>query len=240
MILRVTKAIDSENDSGDISKDGRRARGDQARANILKHSIRLAALNGLEGVSFGQLATEAGVAKANIAILFGNKESLQIATLERAARAYEVAIMAPAALLPSPLMKLRALVGGWFHFIEHKTLPGGCFMNAVSSEYRARTGRVRDWIVDYRAANRTQFRNLIEEAILKGELRADTDADHLVFGLMAAQAFANSAELLGDHDEFDRARNASLSLIDAALAPHQSPQSGREKKRTVGSRKTER
>ena len=197
--------------------DGRRARGDKARAGILAQSIKLAATEGLEGVTIGRLATAAGVGKANISVLFGSKEELQLATLERAAQAYQSAVIAPSECHATPLEKLKALVEGWFHFIENKTLPGGCFMSAIASEYRARPGRIQDWVNDYRAGTRSQFRRLIVEAKDAGELLLTVDEDQLAFELFAAQGFANAAELLGNHDEFERSREGSLRSINSAM-----------------------
>lgn len=197
--------------------DGRRARGDKARAGILAQSIKLAATEGLEGVTIGRLATAAGVGKANISVLFGSKEELQLATLERAAQAYQSAVIAPSECHATPLEKLKALVEGWFHFIENKTLPGGCFMSAIASEYRARPGRIQDWVNDYRAGTRSQFRRLIVEAKDAGELLPTVDEDQLAFELFAAQGFANAAELLGNHDEFQRSRDGSMRSISSAM-----------------------
>ena len=208
--------------------DGRRLRGDKARTSILAQSIRLASTEGLEGVTIGRLATAAGVGKANITVLFGNKEELQLATLERAAEAYESAVVSPSQCHSTPLEKLKALVEGWFHFIENKTLPGGCFMSAIASEYRARPGRIQDWINEYRAGTRSLFRRLIVEAKDAGELLATVDEDQMAFELFAAQGFANAAELLGNHNEFERSRDGSLRAINSAMTAKAKRQASRK------------
>ena len=41
----------------------------------------------------------------------------------------------------TPLARLRALMNGWFDFVETRQLPGGCVITAASSEYRARPDR---------------------------------------------------------------------------------------------------
>nr|WP_152527995.1 hypothetical protein [Sphingobium lactosutens] len=99
-----------------------------------------------------------------------------------------------------------ALVDGWFRFVEQRTLPGGCFINAASSKYRARPGRIRDQINEHRAATRERFRKLIREAVEAGELRPEVEADQLVFELVACQAAANVAALMNDRNEFVWAR----------------------------------
>ncbi len=63
--------------------DGRRARGERARAQVLEHATAIASTDGLEGLTIGRVATDAGVGKGNIQVLFGDKETLQPAQAER-------------------------------------------------------------------------------------------------------------------------------------------------------------
>ncbi len=196
--------------------DGRRQRGDRARAQILDQAIAIASTDGLDGLSIGRVAGQAGVAKGNIQVLFGDKEALQIATLEHAIAFYRRLVVTPAMALATPAARLRALVAGWFDYVARRDLPGGCLINAVSSEYRARPGRIRDWLADRRAATRRDFGALIREAQAAGEYRGDLDVDQFVFDLAAYQAVANVAALMDDHDDFARARASSLSRLDAA------------------------
>src|SRR5215475_11993564 len=127
--------------------------------------------------------------RGNIQVLFGDKEALQLATLEEAVNLYDAAVVVPAMNKKSPLAKLLALVDGWFKFVERRALPGGYFMNAVSNEYR----RVRDQIGKHRSTIRSRLRKLIVEAKEAGELRADVDVEQLMFDLIASEAAANVA-----------------------------------------------
>jgi len=197
--------------------NGRRLRGERARAEILIRSARIASIDGLEGLSIGRVAAEAGVGKGNIQVLFGDKESLQLATLEKAVDLFQSTVIFPAMNKKTPLAKLLALIEGWFDFVEKRTLPGGCFINAVSSEYRARPGRIHDRVVEHRVATRDRYRRLITEAKSAGELRADLDVKQLVFDLVASEAVANVAALMEDNDEFQRARSTSLGRIKESM-----------------------
>jgi AcrR family transcriptional regulator len=193
--------------------NGRRLRGERARAQILTRSAWIASTDGLEGLSIGRVAAEAGVGKGNIQALFGDKETLQFATLEKAVELFHATVIFPAMDKKTPLAKLLALVEGWFEFVQNRTLPGGCFVNAVSNEFRARPGRIRERIMEHRVATRDRYRKLITEAKMAGELRADLDVEQLVFDLVANEAVANVAALLEDTQEFDRARSTSLNRI---------------------------
>jgi len=197
--------------------DGRRLRGERARAEILLRSTRIASIDGLEGLSIGRVAAEAGVGKGNIQVLFGDKESLQLATLEKAVELFQSTVIFPAMNKKTPLAKLLALIEGWFEFVERRTLPGGCFINAVSSEYRARPGRIHDRVVEHRVATRDRYRRLITDAKSAGELSTDLDVEQLVFDLVASEAVANIAALMDDNDEFQRARSTSLGRIKDSM-----------------------
>jgi AcrR family transcriptional regulator len=200
------------------SRDGRRVRGDRARAQILTHSTAIASIEGLDGLTIGRLAAEASVGKGNIQVLFGDKESLQLATLQSAVDLYRAAVIEPALTQPSPLRQLQALVEGWFGFVEERTLPGGCFINATSNEYRARPGRIRDQVKQHRFEARSRLKGLIVEAKKLGELRSDVDEAQFSFELLAFQAAANVAALMGDEEEFSLAREASQQRLAAARA----------------------
>ncbi|QDC03312.1 TetR/AcrR family transcriptional regulator [Mesorhizobium sp. 8] len=199
-----------------IGVDRRRLRGERARASILEHAIAIASTDGLEGLSIGRVAADAGVAKGNIQVLFGDKESLQLATLENAVELYQRVVLDPAMALATPAVRLEAVITAWFDFVEKRVLPGGCFLNAISSEYRARPGRIRDRINEHRAAIRDRFATLLRLGQEAGEFRKELDIDQLVFELVAFQAAANVAALMGDTDEFTLARSASLNRIRGA------------------------
>lgn len=199
-----------------VGVDRRRLRGERARASILEHAIAIASTDGLEGLSIGRVAADAGVAKGNIQVLFGDKESLQLATIENAVELYQRVVLDPAMALATPAVRLEALVTAWFDFVEKRVLPGGCFLNAISSEYRARPGRIRDRINEHRAAIRDRFATLLRLGQEAGEFRKELDIDQLVFELVAFQAAANVAALMGDTDEFTLARSVSLNRIRGA------------------------
>jgi AcrR family transcriptional regulator len=204
--------------AGSVQTDGRRLRGERSRARILDQSTRLASVEGLERLTFGRVAEEAGVGKANIQVLFGDRENLQMATLESALRLYQERVIEPAMRKRSPLARLRALVEGWYAFVRERQLPGGCFITAASSEFRARPGVLRDRINAGRAAKRENLRALIDAAREAGELRPDVDAGQLVFDLVACEAVANVAALMDDTREFELARRTALRRIAQAKA----------------------
>lgn len=196
--------------------DRRRQRGAKSRQKVLEHAAAIASVDGLEGLTIGRLAAEAGVGKGNIQVLFGDKEALQLATIDWVSSVYTAAIAGPAvAEETSPLARLTAMVRRWFDFVERRELPGGCFMNAVSSEFRARPGRIRDRLAKQRAEKRDRYVAAIRSASEAGEIDPDVDAEQVAFELLAFQALANVAVTIGDDQEFERARRTSFDRLEA-------------------------
>lgn len=196
--------------------DGRRLRGERARARVLDEAVKLLSVEGLGGLTFGQVAEKAETGKSNLQVLFGDKENLQLAALAHAIALYHVQVVEPAMRKRTPLARLRALMNGWFDFVETRQLPGGCVITAVSSEYRARPGPLRDAIQQYRQAVRTRLYGLIRDAKAQDQITAETDEPKLVMDLLAYQAFANVAALMDDKAEFGRAKTAVAELLAKA------------------------
>lgn len=196
--------------------DGRRLRGDRARSQVLSHAVGMLSTEGLEGLTFGRVAEQAGTGKSNLQVLFGDREHLQRAALAHAIALYRKQVVEPAMRKRTPLARLRALISGWYDFVATRQLPGGCVITAVSSEYRARPGPLRDEIRCYREEVRVRLREQIREAKAQGQLAADTDEVQLVVDLLAYQAFANVAALMDDEAEFACARASALGRIKTA------------------------
>jgi len=80
--------------------DRRLLRGAQSRQAIVRHAVDVASLEGLDGLSFGRLATDLGVSKGGIQTLFGTKENLQVAVIECAREEFGEAVTRPAGAQP--------------------------------------------------------------------------------------------------------------------------------------------
>ncbi|MGH6956442.1 MAG: TetR/AcrR family transcriptional regulator [Caulobacteraceae bacterium] len=160
--------------------DGRRRRGDRARSAILGRAIQIASTEGIEGLTLGRLAADLGIGKANISVLFGDKETLKLKTLDAAVDVFIETVVRPHATIGSPLGRLRAWCGAWFDYVEARVLPGGCMLHAASSEYRARPGVMQDRVRQHRDAWRRLLTGAAREALAARELR-QADAEQLVF-----------------------------------------------------------
>ncbi|WP_243754239.1 TetR/AcrR family transcriptional regulator [Labedaea rhizosphaerae] len=192
-----------------MSEDRRLLRGAQSRQAIVRHGVDLASLEGLDGLSFGRLATDLGISKSGIQTLFGTKEQLQLAVAEAARAAFETAVITPTGHHPHGAVRLRALVEKWLVYAEEPLFPGGCFWAANLPVFDSRPGPVRDALAqhqrDWRLLLATQLRHAGSSA----------DAELTAFQLDAVLMAANTALRLDDNSAVRRVHR----IVDTLLAP---------------------
>ena len=169
-----------------------RADGERTRRAILREAVSLATVDGLEGLTIGNLADALGMSKSGLYAHFGSKQELQLATVEEADRIFTDEVVSPAVTAPAGAGQLRALCEAFFQHLERRTFPGGCFFAGATLEMSTRPGPVRERIARFQAEFGGLIRRFAAEAITRGELPADEDADLLAFEvggvLLAADA----------------------------------------------------
>jgi AcrR family transcriptional regulator len=196
--------------------DGRLVRGDQTRRAVLRASVDIASVDGLEGLSIGRLATELGISKSGLFAHFGSKEELQLATIRAARRIYADNVVTPAFEVEPGLGRVWALSLHWLEYSRLRVFPGGCFFQKVSHEYAARPGAVRDAL----AAVHREWMELIESTIREAVEREQLAADpkQLAFDLDAYFESANLASiLLADESVYAQARQAVQARLVSAV-----------------------
>ncbi len=99
-----------------------RADGAQTRSTILRAAAALATVNGLEGLSIGNLASALGMSKSGLHAHFGSKQELQLATVEEAARIFAEEVVQPALAAPPGLAQLAAVCEAFFAHLERRTV----------------------------------------------------------------------------------------------------------------------
>ncbi|MEV7178788.1 TetR/AcrR family transcriptional regulator [Kitasatospora sp. NPDC093679] len=199
--------------------DGRVQRGNETRRAVLGRAVEVASVEGLEALSIGRLATDLGLSKSGVFASFGSKEELQLAAVRAAQRIFRDAVVVPVEDLPPGLGALRALCDSWLAYSRRRVFPGGCFFYAVSAEFDARPGPVRDALAAAGRAWEEHLTDLARAAREAGELRADTDLDLLVFGLIGMLEAANAQSLLyGDERRYDLAAAGVLALLRGAAS----------------------
>src|ERR1700694_5970037 len=145
----------------------------QSRAQVIDIAVRRASVDGLDGLTIGRLADEAAMSKSGLFGLFGDKEQLQLATLEAGVELFRREVLDAALEVEPGRARLLTLCERWLAFHERETLPGGCFMTTVMVEFDERSGGLK------RAASRSMRRwlDLLEReaalAIERGELTTE-------------------------------------------------------------------
>lgn len=201
--------------------EGRPARrtrvdGERTKKLILETSVRLATIEGLDGLSIGKLATATDVSKSGVYAHFDSKEDLQLATVDTARELFIAEVVLPALTLEG-LERLQALCESFLSYVENRTLPGGCFFAAAAAELGGRPGPLKERV----AANQRDWMRVLteaaDEAVRTGQLRADTDVPVLAFELNALVIAANTAFILHDDPAIiSRARSAVDRVLSAA------------------------
>jgi AcrR family transcriptional regulator len=152
-------------------------------AAILDTALAMAAAEGLESLTIGEVAKRLGLSKSGVFSRVGSREALQKAVLEEYDRRFLQDVFVPAMREPRGLPRLNAIVRLWLkrtHDVEART---GCIYSAASFELDDREGPLRDQLMDGIRRWRAALKRTVIQAIDAGHLRPDTDAEQLVFEL---------------------------------------------------------
>lgn len=191
-----------------------RADGQRSRDAILDTAARLATVEGLEGLSIGNLARHTGMSKSGLYAHFTSKEELQLATIDRGAEIFFAEVLAPAHQQGEGLALLWALCDEFLSHLERGVFPGGCFFASLSSEFDTRPGRVKerlagvleDWMGELVAA--------AGQAIERGELDPGTEPEQVGFELDALLFMGHATYIMyGDPALLGRARRGIERLL---------------------------
>jgi AcrR family transcriptional regulator len=175
-----------------------RSDGERSRQTILRAAANLATVDGLEGISIGNLATHIGMSKSGLYAHFGSKEELQLATVETARGILDAEVVEPAAAIADPLERIRALLDRFLCYVERRVFHGGCFFAAVEPEFGTRPGAVRDKIRAAQQEWRRDLEQLIRDAQAVGSIDATEDPAELAFELDAYLLMGNTGFILHD------------------------------------------
>jgi AcrR family transcriptional regulator len=192
-------------------------KGEQTRQAILDEAFSLASCIGIGALSIGMLAERAKMSKSGLFAHFGSKEELQLAVLREAQQRFADVVLRPAFRQPRGLARLRAIINNWLDWTRVANLPGGCVINAAAAEFDDQPGPLREEVKNSLLALRRTLVETVAKAVAVGELRADTDAEQLVFELEGIyQVTQQSRRLLDDPDADRRA----LAAFDRLVRDH--------------------
>jgi AcrR family transcriptional regulator len=160
-----------------------RAAGKGTRQAILNMAVSLATVDGLEGLSIGNLARAVGMSKSGLYAHFGSKEELQLAAVDEARRIFESEVIEPALQARPGVGQLVAVCEAFFQHLQRRTFPGGCFFAAAALEMGTRPGAVKERVARFQSDFVALIRQFAATAVELGELPANEDPVQLAFEL---------------------------------------------------------
>ncbi len=160
-----------------------RADGERTRGAILHTAVSLATVDGLEGLSIGNLAAAIGMSNSGLYAHFGSKQELQLASVEEAGRIFTDEVVRPALAAPAGLAQLGAVCEAFFEHLQRRTFPGGCFFAGAVLEMGTRPGPVKEAVADFQAGFVGLLRGFAATAIEQNELPPGDDPGRLAFEL---------------------------------------------------------
>lgn len=183
-------------------------------AAILDTALGMAASDGLDSLTIGEVAKRLGLSKSGVFSRVGSREALQIAVIDEYDRRFLQDVFVPAMREPRGLPRLNAIMRLWLQRARDVEIRTGCLYCAGAFEFDDRQGPLRDLLLDHVMRWRSALKRTVIQAIDAGHLRPDTDADQLVFemdGLFVA--LMREARFLRDPRAADRCWFAYERLI---------------------------
>jgi AcrR family transcriptional regulator len=198
-----------------------RADGERTRDAILREAVSLATVDGLEGLSIGNLADGLRMSKSGVYAHFGSKEQLQLATVDEAERIFRAEVIEPALAAAPGLGQLLVVCDAYFDHLARRTFPGGCFFAGAVLEMGTRPGPVKERIAAFQSSFTALIRMFVVAAMEQHELPADEDPDALTFELNGITLAANSTFVLRDDPRvLDMPRNLVRRRLGVPAMEH--------------------
>lgn len=198
------------------------SKGERTRKEIIDKAFVLAGDFGLEALSLGALAAEAGLSKSGLFAHFKSKEALQLDVIEEVRLRFVETVIRTALAKPRGEPRVRAFFDGYLDWIKNSLPNGGCIYMALSHEYDDRPGPVRDKLVANQLDYYDTLARIVQTAIDSGDFRADLDPQKFVFDFVGIKmAYQHRSKFLEIEKTYEYARDAFESLIERSRAhPH--------------------
>jgi len=204
-------------------------KGEMTRAAILDVAITLASRDGLEGLTIGLLAEKMNMSKSGVFAHFGSREDLQIEVVKLYHRQFEQEVFYPSIKEARGLPRLEAMFGRWIRQVTIE-IASGCIYISGAVEYDDRPGEIREQLVTMVRTWQEALHRCTLQAIEAGHLRADTDADQLVYEMYGLiLGLHHDARFLKKAGSVERAQKGFDRLIDSYRDPASLPASAAKK-----------
>ena len=189
-------------------------KGELTRAAILDVALDLASRDGLEGLTIGLLADKMNMSKSGVFAHFGSREDLQLEVLKLYHHRFEQEVFFPSVREARGLARLKAMFSRWIARVSIE-IASGCIYISGAVEYDDRPGPIREELVSMVQAWQGALLRCVQQAVEIGDLKADTDADQLVYEMYGMiLALHHDARFLRMPGSVERARIGFERLIE--------------------------
>ena len=189
-------------------------KGELTRAAILDVALDLASRDGLEGLTIGLLADKMNMSKSGVFAHFGSREDLQLEVLKLYHHRFEQEVFFPSMKEQRGLARLKSMYARWIKRVSVE-IASGCIYISGAVEYDDRAGPIREELVSMVRAWQGALLRCVEQSIENGDLKADTDAQQLVYEMYGLiLALHHDARFLRMPGSVDRARIGFERLIE--------------------------
>jgi len=134
-------------------------------AAILDTALEMAATDGLESLTVGEVAKRLGLSKSGVFSRIGSREALQKAVIEEYDRRFTQDVFLPAMREPRGLPRLNAIMRLWLQRAADVEIRTGCIYCAGSFEFDDRDGPVRDLLLSGIVNWRNALKRTVVQAI---------------------------------------------------------------------------
>ncbi|WP_034297283.1 TetR/AcrR family transcriptional regulator [Herbaspirillum sp. RV1423] len=180
-------------------------------AAIVDTALEMAAAEGLESLSLGEVAKRLNISKSGVFSRVGSREALQQAVLDEFDRRFVEEIFKPAMTLPRGLPRLNSMIRNWLRRTNDEV---SCIYIAGAFEYDDMDSPMRERIKKNILQWRGMLHRTVEQALEEGQLRPDTDPEQLVFELYCLMVgLMHDARFLRDPKALERVQTAYDRLI---------------------------
>ncbi|MFM2399120.1 MAG: hypothetical protein RL341_1277 [Pseudomonadota bacterium] len=185
-------------------------------AAIVDTALELAADNGLDSLSIGDVAQRLGMSKSGVFSRVGSREALQRAVLDEYAQRITREVFVPALRLPRGLPRLEAFLSNWVAMQQRARAGSGCLFIAGAFEFDDRfDSPLREAVTDGITRLRASLRRSVIQAQAEGHLRTDAEPEQIVFELYSLMTgLMHDLRLLREPRATERMRIAFARVID--------------------------
>ncbi|WP_341915994.1 TetR/AcrR family transcriptional regulator [Polaromonas sp. YR568] len=194
--------------------DARTQKSEMTRAAIVGAALDLASAEGLEAITLQAVADRLGLSKSGVFSRIGSREALQKAVIDEFGRRFLADVFVPAVQQPKGLPRLDAIVQRWIVRTRDVEAHTGCVYSAGAFELDDREGPLRDHLHGEITRWRAALRRTVVQAVERGDLRPDTDAEQLVAEIYALMlGLIHDTRFLRDPRAAERAQASWQRLI---------------------------